>query len=277
MKISIVTISYNQVQFLEQAIRSVVEQDYNNVEYIVVDPGSTDGSREIIERFRDRIDKIIFESDNGPADGLNIGFAHAAGEIYGYTNADDMLMPGALSSVAAFMELNEDIGVVCGHVLIIDEKSRRIRTLYSDRFSLRRYVYGASIIPQQACFFRANIFHEVGGFNPRNRVAWDGELYIDMGMNGAMFAIIDKVLAAFRLQPNSITMTEHTGKTYDEFLKSVFIKVMHREPCLRDKVFRFVFRLLKYTENPKALVEGLRHGRMRKLIEGRNMRSKGLR
>ena len=65
MKFSIVTISYNQAQFLEQAIRSVIEQDYPDVEYIVVDPGSTDGSREIIERYRDRIDKIIFEPDNG--------------------------------------------------------------------------------------------------------------------------------------------------------------------------------------------------------------------
>ena len=85
MKFSIVTISYNQAQFLEQAIRSVIEQDYPDVEYIVVDPGSTDGSREIIERYRDRIDRIIFEPDKGPADGLNKGFAQATGDVFGFS------------------------------------------------------------------------------------------------------------------------------------------------------------------------------------------------
>ncbi len=77
MKVSVVTISYNQAEFLEQCIRSVIEQDYDDIEYIVVDPGSTDGSRDIIEKYHDYIDHIIFEPDCGPADGLNKGFAHA--------------------------------------------------------------------------------------------------------------------------------------------------------------------------------------------------------
>ena len=80
MKVTIVSISFNQAAFLEQAIRSVVDQDYGNIEYIIVDPGSTDGSHEIIERYRDRITKVIIEPDEGPADGLNKGFAHATGE-----------------------------------------------------------------------------------------------------------------------------------------------------------------------------------------------------
>ena len=74
LKFSIVTISFNQARFLEQAILSVISQDYLNIQYIVVDPGSTDGSRDIIEKYHNHIDKIIFEPDNGPADGLNKGF-----------------------------------------------------------------------------------------------------------------------------------------------------------------------------------------------------------
>src|SRR5260370_8827288 len=85
-KVSIVTISFNQAPFLERAIRSVVEQDYPDVEYIVVDPGSTDGSRDIIERYRSRISKIILEPDTAPANGLNKGFAATRGQIFFYTN-----------------------------------------------------------------------------------------------------------------------------------------------------------------------------------------------
>lgn len=88
-RVSIVTISFNQAQFVERAILSVLEQDYPHIEYIVVDPGSTDGSREIIDKYRDRIARIIFESDDGPADDLNKGFAKASGEIYGFLNSEN--------------------------------------------------------------------------------------------------------------------------------------------------------------------------------------------
>jgi len=102
-RVSIVTISFNQAQYLERAIRSVLEQDYPEIEYIVVDPGSTDGSRDVIEHYRSRISKVIFEPDTGPANGLNKGFAAASGEIFGCMNADDAYLPGAVTkAVAAF-------------------------------------------------------------------------------------------------------------------------------------------------------------------------------
>ena len=88
MKFSIVTISFNQASYLEQAIRSVLGQDYADIEYIVVDAGSTDGSREIIEHYSGQIDKIIFEEDNGSADGLNKGFARATGDVYSFIEAN---------------------------------------------------------------------------------------------------------------------------------------------------------------------------------------------
>src|SRR5271170_7307769 len=102
-RVSIVTVSFNQASFLERAIRSVLEQDYPDIEYIVVDPGSTDGSRDIIDRYRSQISKIILEPDTGPANGLNKGFAAASGNIFGYINADDAYLPGAIAkAVSAF-------------------------------------------------------------------------------------------------------------------------------------------------------------------------------
>src|SRR5450432_3341584 len=97
LKVSIVTISFNQAAYLEEAIRSVLDQDHPLVEYIVVDPGSTDGSRDIIERYRGRIAKVLYEPDQGPADGLNHGFAHATGDVFACLNADDLLLPRAVS------------------------------------------------------------------------------------------------------------------------------------------------------------------------------------
>jgi glycosyltransferase involved in cell wall biosynthesis len=98
MRISIVTISFNQGKFLRQCIDSILTQTDCDVEYIVVDPGSTDGSRALIESYGDRIIKV-FEPDEGPADGLNQGFKCATGEIYGFVNADDYLLPGSLKHV----------------------------------------------------------------------------------------------------------------------------------------------------------------------------------
>ena len=106
MKFSIVTISLNQARFVEHAIRSVIDQDYSEIEYIVVDPGSTDGSWEIIERYHAEIDKIILEPDDGPGQGLNRGFAQSTGEICGCINADDFYEPGAFGHAAYLFQKN---------------------------------------------------------------------------------------------------------------------------------------------------------------------------
>jgi glycosyltransferase involved in cell wall biosynthesis len=179
MKLSIVTISYNQRRFVEQAIRSVLDQDYDDFEYIVVDPGSTDGSREVVDKYRDRLTAIVFEPDGGPADGLNKGFARARGDLYGYLNADDYFLPGALRRVEQCFR-NCDCDVIIGNSLIVDHANRVRRYHYSDRFNLVAYAYGHAQIMQASTFFKSSIFHAVGGFNPGNSSSWDGELLVEL-------------------------------------------------------------------------------------------------
>lgn len=204
MKVSIVTISYNQEEFLEEAILSVLNQNYPDIEYIVVDPGSTDGSREIIEKYRDRIDHIIFEPDEGPADGLNKGFEVASGDIYGYLNADDILYPTTVSHfVECFQSSNADI--ISGHGDIIDRNGNSLRKVFSHKFNPVAYVYGACVLVQQSTFFKAACFNKVGGFNKENRVSWDGELCFDMAMQGAKFKRISGFWSGFRIYAESIT------------------------------------------------------------------------
>ena len=103
MKFSVVTISFNQIEFLEEALKSVFCQKGVEIEFIVVDPGSTDGSRELIDRYREQIDHVLFEPDAGPADGLNKGFALATGDIYCYLNSDDVFETDAFRRVADFL------------------------------------------------------------------------------------------------------------------------------------------------------------------------------
>nr|MDQ2901751.1 glycosyltransferase [Acidobacteriota bacterium] len=108
MKLSVVTISLNQARFLAEAIDSVQASRGNTVDYVIVDPGSGDGSREIVGRNRARLSHILLEPDNGPADGLNNGFDHCEGEVLGYLNADDRYPPGTLDYVARYFETHPE-------------------------------------------------------------------------------------------------------------------------------------------------------------------------
>src|SRR3546814_4498592 len=118
MRFSVVTISYNQAEFLRRAIDSVRNQSGVDLEYIVVDPGSSDDSRAIIDSYGDRIGHRVYEPDQGPADGLNKGFAHATGDIYYYLNSDDTVELGALYQISQYFKSHPDVDAVCGHAWI---------------------------------------------------------------------------------------------------------------------------------------------------------------
>jgi glycosyltransferase involved in cell wall biosynthesis len=204
--LSIVTLSFNQERFLRECLESVAAQKSQGVEYVVVDPGSTDGSRALLEQYRPVIDRLILEPDQGPADGLNKGFAAASGEVFGYLNADDRFVPGAFDFVRRFFAAHPAVDVLCGVIRIFDERGRvSLRARTADRFDLRRYAAGMCVVGQQATFFRRSAFLRAGGFNTANRVAWDGELLADLGLAGAQFATVRKVLGDFRVYRGSIS------------------------------------------------------------------------
>lgn len=260
MKVSIVTISYNQAEFLERTIKSVIEQDHRDIEYIIVDPGSIDGSREIIERYRSRIDKIIFEPDDGPADGLNKGFNVASGEIFCYLNSDDILLQGSLSRIVNFFCSHRNIDMVYGHTIMIDKNDRKLRYGYSDRFSLLGYAYGAVVVMQPSTFFRSKIFRRNKGFNVLNKNSWDGELFVDMCIHEARFVLINRFLSCFRLHPKSITSSGILNNEIKTYHKIIFRKIMGRNMKPSDFLLCIVFRLLKHARNPRALYERLSKG-----------------
>jgi glycosyltransferase involved in cell wall biosynthesis len=206
VKIGIVTISYNQAKYLAEAIESVSVADPDRLEYVIADPGSSDGSRQIIERYHRRFDRIILEKDAGPPDGLNKGFAATDAEILGYLNSDDRFTSGALDYVLDYFERRPEVDVLCGAIRLIDENGRPgIRNRTPDRIDLRRYAYETCFFWQQATFFRRDAFLKTNGFNVASKTTWDGELVVDMALAGCRFAYTNKLLGDFRIYGDSIT------------------------------------------------------------------------
>jgi len=243
MKISIVTLSFNQSRFLKEAMDSVVGQHYPELEYIVVDPGSTDGSRELIQSYGCAIARTLFEPDEGAADGLNRGFALASGEVFGILNADDLLRPGSLQAVAEFFAANPSCDIAFGNGHIVDASGVAQRHYKARDFSVRTYFYGGARWLQQSTFFRRGAYLASPRFNVRNRTCWDGELIVTMVSRGARVGYIDADLAAFRIHDASITGTGRLTEAYVRDSKQTFERIYGRSWGTRDEVFRLFYRL----------------------------------
>lgn len=271
MRVSIVTISFNQAPFLERAIRSVLEQDYPDIEYVIVDPGSTDGSREIIERYRSRIARVIFEPDHGPADGLNKGFAVATGEICGYINADDAYLQGTVRKAVDAFGTHPTADVMYAHGYIVDVEGRVIRRFRSTKFSPWRFVYGGVVVMQQSTFFRSQAWADIGGFEPESRTMWDAELLVDMSVAGKRMVLVHDDWAIFSVYGSSITGTlvgvargqEVTERGQqlrllgEQDFRRVSRKILGREPCFYDQLLRPAVRVQKWVLDPAGFAQRL--------------------
>ncbi|MDE8654634.1 glycosyltransferase family 2 protein [Novosphingobium album (ex Liu et al. 2023)] len=203
--LSIVTISFNQAAYLKHCLDSVLSQKHQGVEFIVVDPGSTDGSREILKAHCGGIDQLILEPDAGPADGLNKGFARANGKVGYFINSDDFLLPGAIGRILAFGDSHRDIDVaVCG-AWVVDGDGQPLRRLRATLITPERLVDSRAIPVQQGVFFSMEAFRDVGGFNAENRSCWDTELLFNFAMAGKTFAIGHERIGAFRIYDGSLS------------------------------------------------------------------------
>ena len=258
MKVSIVTISFNQARFLERAIRSVLGQDYDDVEYIVVDAGSTDGSRAIVERWRARIDKVFLEPDSGPSDGLNKGFAVATGEVFACLNADDAFLPGAVRAAVGAFRRRPDADVVVGHGYIVDADGRAIRRFRSAPFSPWRFAHGAAVVMQQSTFFRASAFAAAGGFNVRSRASWDAELYLDMCLAGARVRVVEGYWSLFTIHPDSISGSGRRDAEHARSERRFFRRLTGRDPRRCDRALSLLARVWRWLVDPRGLSERLK-------------------
>lgn len=176
--VSIVTPSFNQASYLEETIRSVLDQDYPAIEYIIVDGGSTDGSLEIIQRYADRLAWWVSEPDRGQTDAINKGFARARGDILAWLNSDDTYLSRAVSEAVACLQDHPQAGMVYGDANLIDEAGAVIGRFPAAQTDYRRLRRGYVHIPQQAAFFRASLWRQVGPLDPTFYFAMDYDLWV---------------------------------------------------------------------------------------------------
>lgn len=182
--VSIITPSYNQGRFLETTMRSVLEQDYPRLEYLIVDGGSTDESPEIIRRYAQqknssgRLAWWVSERDQGQTDAINKGFGHAQGKYLAWLNSDDTYEPHAVSEAVAYLEYHPEVGLVYGDANFIDENGQVIGPFPARQTDYRRLRQGYVHIPQQAAFFRASLWKQVGPLDPSFYFAMDYDLWV---------------------------------------------------------------------------------------------------
>lgn len=204
-KISIVTPSYNQGRFVERTISSVLGQGYPNLEYFVIDGGSTDDSVETIKTYRDQLTSWVSEPDLGQADAINKGFERSTGEILGWLNSDDIYELGALLSIGAFFRDHPEADVVYGDCLIIDESDKVIERLKSVRFNRRAVIYGGINLAQPSMFWRRDLFLSLGQLDVSLYYGLDDDLWHRFIEHGAKFVYLPRLLSRSRQHPESKT------------------------------------------------------------------------
>ena len=200
-RISVVTPSYNQAPFLEKTIQSVLTQKTPEIEYFVIDGGSTDGSIDIIRKYESEIDHWVSEKDRGQADGINKGFSLAGGEIFGWINSDDFYLKGAFEKVLAYFDAHPEVDLVYGDVLSVNQEGELINVMRFADYALRDLM-AFRIISQPAVFFRRKAWYGAGGMDLRYHFLLDHHLWLRIAAGGKI-AYLPEPLAAARFYPEA--------------------------------------------------------------------------
>jgi glycosyltransferase involved in cell wall biosynthesis len=224
-RISIITPSFNQAAFIGETIASVLDQNYPNLEYIVIDGGSTDGSVDIIRKFEHRLAYWVSEKDRGQAHAINKGLERASGDIIAYLNSDDCYLEGTLMRVAEYLKTHPDVDLVHGRCRIVDENGNKLRERvgainhYDEILDLWDVWWRKRNFVQPEVFWTRRIADKIGPF--REDLFWvmDYEYWLRILGAGGRVGFIDAELACFRRHSNQ--KSTQPERTAEELLKVV--------------------------------------------------------
>lgn len=178
LKITVVTCSYNQAEFLECTIDSVLSQNYSNLEYIIIDGGSDDGSQDIIKKYEGRLSYWISEPDEGQTDALIKGFNKATGDVCCWLNSDDLFEPHTLQEVSDFFVSNPEAEIVYGDATWIGRDGSYIKPKKEHGFNRFIWMHDYNYIPQPSTFWRRKVYEQVGGLDKSFDLVMDADLWI---------------------------------------------------------------------------------------------------
>jgi glycosyltransferase involved in cell wall biosynthesis len=217
LKVTIITPSFNQVDYLEATIQSVLAQTYPNIEYFVIDGGSTDGSVDVIRAYQHELSGWVSEKDRGQTDAINKGFNMATGEIIAWLNSDDTYYPDAVEKAVAFLNSHPNVGLVYGDANYIDQQGQVIGRFPAAQTSLHQLRRGYVHIPQQASFFRKALWDRVGPLDPDFYFAMDYDLWVRLAAVSEI-RYVNQTWANFRLHQDAKTISAD-DRCWPEMLK----------------------------------------------------------
>jgi glycosyltransferase involved in cell wall biosynthesis len=231
--VSIITPSYNQAAFLEQTLRSVLDQDYPNLEYLVVDGGSDDGSVEIIKRYESRLAWWVSEKDRGQAEAINKGLARAKGDYVTWLNSDDFYLPGAIRSAVEVLQARPETALVYGDVLAVDATGKVTKVLRYANWGLEGLM-GFNIIGQPAVFMRRSALERAGTLDLSYHYLLDHQLWLRVAQQGAMQYVPQQWAAArFHSQSKNVAASANFGKEAYRI-----VEWMQGQPALSETYWR---------------------------------------
>lgn len=207
--VTIITPAYNRASFLVETITSVLEQDYPNIEYIVLDDGSTDGTSVVLEGFRGRI-TLACHANMGETRTVNKGFSMANGEIIGVVNSDDPLLPGAVSKIVQRFCAETDLVVVYPDWDMVDRQGETVQTVKTHDYSFADMIRWHHCLPGPGAFFRRDVVESTAGRDPQFRYVADYDFWMRAALLGR-FARVPETLATFRVHDDSASVA-HQGK-----------------------------------------------------------------
>ncbi|KXK13044.1 MAG: putative glycosyltransferase [Chloroflexi bacterium OLB14] len=235
--VSIITPSYNQAKYLEQTIQSVLSQSYQNIEYIVIDGGSNDGSIEIIKKYQDKFAYWISEKDHGQAEAINKGFAKATGDIVAWLNSDDYYLANTIENAVKVFEENPDVVLIYGNMLAVDENGKTFNTLNYKQLSLEDLIC-FQIIGQPAVLFRNSALQKTRGLNLDFHFLLDHLFWIELAQHGKILHVNQTWSAArYHAEAKNRAKAAEFGKEafrilslveQDKNLSPIFVKVKNR-------------------------------------------------
>jgi glycosyltransferase involved in cell wall biosynthesis len=202
-RISIVTPSYNQAKYLPETIESILSQDYPNLEYIIVDGGSTDGSAEIIRKYASHLAYWVSEKDSGQSEAINKGLHRATGNLFNWINSDDVLFPGALRKIAEAFERNPEADLIVGCNARSDAEGRIIRVSAPPTRMAMSPSHWVMYIGQQSAFINMNMLRRIGGVREDLHCIMDMELYHRIFAAGGSYIRINAPVGMIREHANA--------------------------------------------------------------------------
>ena len=203
-KVSVITPSFNQAAYLECTIRSVLDQGYPNLEYIIIDGGSTDGSVDIIKKYEDGLAYWVSEPDGGQVHAINKGLKMATGEWEGWQNSDDIYYPGAFDDLARAGKEHPEADLIIGNIMLIDENDKELRDIHYVRPTYWSLLAEGMLLPNQAAFWRRSVHEDIGWLDEEYKYSFDYEWFLRLLHRRTAFHV-NKILGGFRLHEEAKT------------------------------------------------------------------------